>query len=129
MCAYWRLALLHRGAIGNEDNERDHEAVDEQRHTKRATHALLRVLEEERNVGRRVRAKIRPTSCRSKSIPASLAIAGRCKPALVEPPAAATAVAAFSKDLRVTMSRGRSFSGTGHAAGGDRAGRRPSLDR
>jgi len=42
-------------------------------------------------------------------MPASLAIAGRCSPEFVEPPAAATTVAAFSSDLRVTMSRGRRF--------------------
>jgi hypothetical protein len=35
------------------------------------------------------------------------AIAGRCRPALVEPPVAATTTAAFSRALRVTMSRGR----------------------
>jgi hypothetical protein len=40
-------------------------------------------------------------------MPASLAIAGRCRPALVEPPVAATMAAAFSNDLRVTTSRGR----------------------
>ena len=42
-------------------------------------------------------------------MPASLAIAGMCNPPLVEPPAAATTVAAFSIALRVTMSRGRMF--------------------
>ena len=40
-------------------------------------------------------------------MPHSFAIAGRCRPALVEPPVAATMVAAFSKALRVAMSRGR----------------------
>ena len=40
-------------------------------------------------------------------MPHSCAIAGRCRPALVEPPEAATTVAAFSSALRVTMSRGR----------------------
>ena len=54
-----------------------------------------------------VRRKISHTSCRSKSIPASWAIAGRCRPPLVDPPEAATTTAAFSSDLRVTMSRAR----------------------
>src|SRR5438445_4324871 len=40
-------------------------------------------------------------------MPASCAIAGRCSAALVEPPEAATTAAAFSRALRVTMSRGR----------------------
>ena len=42
-------------------------------------------------------------------MPASCAIAGRCRAALVEPPEAATVMAAFSSALRVTMSRGRMF--------------------
>ena len=42
-----------------------------------------------------------------ESMPASCAIAGRCSAALVEPPDAATTMAAFSSALRVTMSRGR----------------------
>ena len=54
-----------------------------------------------------VRLKISPTSNRSKSMPASCAMAGRCSAALVEPPVAATVMAAFSNALRVTMSRGR----------------------
>ena len=54
-----------------------------------------------------VRLKISATACRSKSMPASFAIAGRCSPPLVEPPDAATTMAAFSKALRVAMSRGR----------------------
>ena len=40
-------------------------------------------------------------------MPASCAMAGRCSAALVEPPVAATTMAAFSNALRVTMSRGR----------------------
>ena len=56
-----------------------------------------------------VRRMIDATSIRSKSMPASLAIAGRCSPALVEPPVAATMIAAFSSALRVTMSRGRTW--------------------
>ncbi len=40
-------------------------------------------------------------------MPASCAIAGRCSAALVEPPEAATTVAAFSSASRVTMWRGR----------------------
>src|SRR5262245_53761986 len=39
-------------------------------------------------------------------MPASWAIAGRCSAVLVDPPEAATTAAAFSSDLRVTMSRG-----------------------
>ena len=46
----------------------------------------------------------------SKSMPASLAIAGRCSNPLVDPPVAATTAAAFSSALRVTMSRGRRLS-------------------
>ena len=42
-------------------------------------------------------------------MPASLASAGKCKAALVEPPVAATIVAAFSKDFFVTMSLGLIF--------------------
>jgi hypothetical protein len=40
-------------------------------------------------------------------MPHSLAIAGRCSAPLVDPPVAATTVAAFSSALRVTISRGR----------------------
>ncbi len=40
-------------------------------------------------------------------MPHSCAMAGRCRPPLVEPPVAATTMAAFSKALRVQMSRGR----------------------
>ena len=40
-------------------------------------------------------------------MPASWAIAGRCRPALVDPPVAATAAQAFSRLFRVTRSRGR----------------------
>src|SRR5213595_3027518 len=40
-------------------------------------------------------------------MPHSWAIAGRCSAAFVEPPDAATTAAAFSRALRVTMSRGR----------------------
>ena len=40
-------------------------------------------------------------------MPTSCAIAGRCSAALVEPPDAATTVAAFSSAFKVTMSRGR----------------------
>ncbi len=40
-------------------------------------------------------------------MPASWAMAGRCRPALVEPPVQATTRAAFSSALRVTTSRGR----------------------
>jgi cobalamin biosynthesis protein CobD/CbiB len=36
-------------------------------------------------------------------------MAGRCSAALVEPPVAATTMAAFSNALRVQMSRGRRF--------------------
>ena len=53
-----------------------------------------------------VRANTSATSSSVKRMPASWAIAGRCRPALVEPPVAATAAAAFSSDLRVTRSRG-----------------------
>ena len=53
-----------------------------------------------------VRRKTSQTSSRVKSMPASWAMAGRCSPALVEPPVAATTTAAFSSALRVTMSRG-----------------------
>jgi hypothetical protein len=52
---------------------------------------------------------ISATSNRSKSIPASCAIAGRCSAALVEPPVQATTRAAFSSAFRVTMSRARMF--------------------
>ncbi len=47
------------------------------------------------------------TSWSVKSTPASWAIAGRCSPAFVEPPVQATTRAAFSRLLRVTMSRAR----------------------
>ena len=40
-------------------------------------------------------------------MPHSWAMAGRCRPPLVEPPVAATTTAAFSNALRVQMSRGR----------------------
>ena len=53
-----------------------------------------------------VRANTSATSSSVKRTPASCAIAGRCSPALVEPPVAATAAAAFSSALRVTRSRG-----------------------
>ena len=42
-------------------------------------------------------------------MPASFAIAGKCKPAFVDPPVQATTLAAFSSDLRVTTSRARMF--------------------
>ncbi len=45
-------------------------------------------------------------------MPHSWAIAGRWRAALVEPPEAATTVAAFSSALRVTMSRGRMLRAT-----------------
>ncbi|MET3867553.1 hypothetical protein ABIC20_004862 [Methylobacterium radiotolerans] len=54
-----------------------------------------------------MRRKISATSNSVNSMPHSCAIAGRCSAALVEPPEAATTVAAFSRALRVTMSRGR----------------------
>ena len=41
--------------------------------------------------------------------PAEWAMARRCKTALVEPPTAITTVMAFSKALRVMMSRGSIF--------------------
>ena len=41
--------------------------------------------------------KISATSNKSNLIPASLAIAGKCNAAFVEPPDAATTLAAFSK--------------------------------
>ena len=55
-----------------------------------------------------VRRMISTTSSMVKRMPASCAIAGRCRPALVEPPVAPATIAAFSSALRVTMSRGRS---------------------
>ena len=55
-----------------------------------------------------VRRMISTTSSMVKRMPASCAIAGRCRPALVEPPVAPTTTAAFSSARRVTMSRGRS---------------------
>ena len=54
-----------------------------------------------------VRRMIATTSSMVKRMPASCAIAGRCRPALVEPPVAPATIAAFSSALRVTMSRGR----------------------
>ena len=42
-------------------------------------------------------------------MPASCAMAGRCRPPLVEPPVQATTRAAFSRLLRVTTSRARMF--------------------
>src|ERR1700709_2625404 len=50
---------------------------------------------------------ISQTSRRVNSMPASWAMAGRCRPPLVEPPVAATTTAAFSNASRVQMSRGR----------------------
>ena len=49
------------------------------------------------------------TSIKSNLIPISFAIAGKCKPAFVDPPVAATIVAAFSKDFLVTISHGLIF--------------------
>ena len=43
-------------------------------------------------------------------MPASLAMAGKCNAAFVEPPVAATTRAALMKASRVQMSRGRRFS-------------------
>ena len=43
-------------------------------------------------------------------MPASCAIAGRCRAAFVEPPVAQTTAQAFSRALRVTMSRGSTAS-------------------
>src|SRR5271157_1386559 len=54
-----------------------------------------------------VRRMISTTSSMVKLMPASCAIAGKCRPALVEPPVAPTTTAAFSSARRVTMSRGR----------------------
>ena len=42
-------------------------------------------------------------------MPASFAIAGKCKAAFVDPPEAATTRAAFSNDFKVTISLGRKF--------------------
>ena len=42
-------------------------------------------------------------------MPHSLAMAGRCNAALVDPPEAATTAAAFSNANRVTIDRGRRF--------------------
>ena len=42
-------------------------------------------------------------------MPASFAIAGKCKAALVDPPVAATTTAAFFKDSIVTISLGLIF--------------------
>jgi len=53
-----------------------------------------------------VRANTSPTSSMVNAMPASLAMAGRCSAALVEPPVAATIAAPFSNDLRVMISRG-----------------------
>ena len=49
------------------------------------------------------------TSSNVNFIPASFAIAGKCKAALVDPPEAATITAAFSKDFFVTISLGLIF--------------------
>ena len=46
-----------------------------------------------------VRRMISTTSSQVKRMPASCAIAGRCRPALVEPPVAPTTTAAFSSAL------------------------------
>ena len=54
-----------------------------------------------------VRRNTSTTSSSVNTMPASCAIAGRCSPALVLPPVAATATAAFSNASRVQMSRGR----------------------
>ena len=54
-----------------------------------------------------VRRMICATSSMVKRKPASCAIAGRCRAALVEPPVAPTTTAAFSSAFMVTMSRGR----------------------
>ena len=51
--------------------------------------------------------KIFATSIKSNFIPISLAKAGRCSAALVDPPVAATIVAPFSKAFFVTRRRGR----------------------
>ncbi len=56
-----------------------------------------------------MRRKISATSRSVNSMPHSCAIAGRCRPPLVEPPVAATTTAAFSNASRVQMSRGRMF--------------------
>ena len=53
-----------------------------------------------------VRANTSATSSTVKRMPASLAIAGMCSAALVEPPVAATMALAFSSARRVTRSRG-----------------------
>ena len=53
---------------------------------------------------------MRSKSSRPRSTPASLAMAIKCKTALVEPPMASTTVMAFSKAWRVIMSRGRTSS-------------------
>ena len=55
-----------------------------------------------------VRAEIRSKSSNVSSIPASRATASRWSTALVDPPDAATAVMAFSKDFVVMIWRGRS---------------------
>jgi hypothetical protein len=49
------------------------------------------------------------TSIKSNLTPISLANAGKCNAALVDPPVAATIVAAFSNDLRVTICLGLIF--------------------
>ena len=49
------------------------------------------------------------TSSSVNLIPASFAIAGRCKAAFVDPPDAATTTAAFSSDFFVTISLGLIF--------------------
>ena len=50
--------------------------------------------------------KISATSNKLNFIPASWAIAGKCKAAFVEPPVAATIAAAFSNAFKVTISLG-----------------------
>ena len=50
--------------------------------------------------------KILATSKISKGIPISLAIAGKCNAAFVEPPEHATILAAFISEIFVTISLG-----------------------
>ena len=52
---------------------------------------------------------ISTTSLKVNLRPASLAMAGKCKAAFVDPPVAATTLAAFTKDSIVTMSLGLIF--------------------
>ena len=49
------------------------------------------------------------TSSKVNLIPASFAMAGKCRAAFVDPPDAATITAAFSNDFFVTISRGLIF--------------------